>query len=233
VAPVFITPVTETKLKASYGTGFRAPVLSELFINSPGFVANPFLKPETSVGYDVGFEQPLSNWARVGATYFHNNLTNLIQFVVTDPLTFTGTLQNVEKAKTQGWETFAETTVSRQLKLRADYTFTRAFDEITGLELIRRPHQKESVTAIWTPLDRLSVSGTVLHVGEWIDDDRQTLARVLQRGYTVVNLATNYTVNPNVTVFGRVDNLFDRHYEDPTGFLRPGLGAYAGVRVTN
>jgi hypothetical protein len=25
--------------------------------------------------------------------------------------------------------------------------------------------------------------------------------------------------------------LFDRHYEDPTGFQRPGFGFFAGVRV--
>jgi hypothetical protein len=32
-------------------------------------------------------------------------------------------------------------------------------------------------------------------------------------------------------VFARVDNLFNKHYENPSGFLRPGLGAYGGVRL--
>jgi hypothetical protein len=27
------------------------------------------------------------------------------------------------------------------------------------------------------------------------------------------------------------DNLLDRHYQDPIGFLRPGLGVFAGLRV--
>jgi len=35
-----------------------------------------------------------------------------------------------------------------------------------------------------------------------------------------------------VQVFARVDNLFDLRYQDPTGFLQPGRGAYGGLRVT-
>ena len=61
VAPAFIVPWTDTKLKATYGTGFKAPTLTELYVNFPSFltVANPNLAPETSTGYDIGFEQPL------------------------------------------------------------------------------------------------------------------------------------------------------------------------------
>ena len=55
VAPAFIVPWTETKLKATYGTGFKAPTLTELYVNFPAFnsVANPNLAPETSTGFDV------------------------------------------------------------------------------------------------------------------------------------------------------------------------------------
>jgi hypothetical protein len=30
-----------------------------------------------------------------------------------------------------------------------------------------------------------------------------------------------------------VGNLFNEHYEDPTGFLRPGIGVFMGVKFTN
>ena len=51
-APTFIVPVTETKLKFTYGTGFKAPTLTELYVNFPAFnsVGNPNLAPETSSG---------------------------------------------------------------------------------------------------------------------------------------------------------------------------------------
>jgi vitamin B12 transporter len=72
IAPAFIVPGTETKFKASYGTGFKAPTLVELYVSNPSIfqVANPNLRPETSKGYDFGFEQPLLNRrVNVGLTY--------------------------------------------------------------------------------------------------------------------------------------------------------------------
>jgi vitamin B12 transporter len=62
IAPAVIIPFTETKLKASYGTGFKAPTLSELFQNFPdfGFFGNPNLKPEQSGGYAPASSSPCS-----------------------------------------------------------------------------------------------------------------------------------------------------------------------------
>jgi len=50
-------------------------------------------------------------------------------------------------------------------------------------------------------------------------------------GYTLVHPAANYTVDEKVKLFGRIDNLFDVRYQNPTGFLRPGFGVFAGMRV--
>src|SRR3954454_21806224 len=75
VAPAYVVPQTNTKLKASYGTGFKAPSLTQLFVSFPAFnfFANPNLQPEESEGYDFGFEQPLAeDRVHFGATYFHN-----------------------------------------------------------------------------------------------------------------------------------------------------------------
>jgi vitamin B12 transporter len=47
-----------------------------------------------------------------------------------------------------------------------------------------------------------------------------------------VNLATEYELNRHVALFGRINNLLDRQYQNPVGFQQPGLGAYAGIRVT-
>jgi vitamin B12 transporter len=52
-------------------------------------------------------------------------------------------------------------------------------------------------------------------------------------GYTWVNAAANYAINPAATAFARVDNLFDVRVEDPNGFLKPGRGIYAGLRLNN
>lgn len=230
-APAFIVPGTDTKLKASVGTGFRAPSLNERFFQSAFFNGNPNLKPEESVGWDVGFEQPLlQEKVRFGLTYFHNDIKNLIN----SPAPFV-TYENVDVATTWGFESFVSMVVTRDLSLRADYTFTRAFNELTGEELLRRPRHKASMTASWAPTQALSLSGTVLYTGTWMDNDRFfTSPTAFQTNpYTIVNIAGSYKVNNNVSLFARVDNLLDVKYQDPTGFLRPGLGVFAGVRVAS
>jgi vitamin B12 transporter len=238
IAPAFIVPGTETKLKASYGTGFKAPTLTELFVNNPaiGQVANPALRPEISRGYDYGFEQPLFNdRLRFGVTYFRNRITDLIttQF---DPATFTFSYMNVGQAETRGYEAFVVALLNDQWKLRADYTYTGTRDLSTDLGLLRRPAHKASVTAVWTPRDGLSLSATVLHVSSWVDVSRDTavfIPRLDAKPYTIVNLAANYAVNDHLTLFAHADNVFNYQYQLPVGFERPGLGVFGGVRLTN
>ncbi len=235
-APAFIVPQTDTKLKASYGTGFKAPTLYELFVNEPGLeVANPNLRPEESTGYDVGFEQPVfHDRFRFGATYFHNNITNLIEGVPIGS-SFVYTYINVDQAETQGVESFAEWAATDSLKLRADYTYTRAVDELTGLELQRIPYDKGSVTALWTPVDRLTLSGTLVAVSKWVDDydggNANTAPGTFAPGYVTVNVAANYKIDDHVSLFARIDNLTNTYYEDPLGFLRPGIGVFGGMRL--
>jgi vitamin B12 transporter len=236
IAPALIVPITETKLKGSYGTGFKAPTLNQLFVNFPEFFffANPNLKPEESVGYDAGFEQPLFNdRVRFGSTYFHNDITNLIQAVF-DNTTFTSTNTNIGKAITEGTENFVSAAITDRVRFRADYTFTRTVDAITGLELLRRPKEKWSANVIWNPIDPLTLSATVLHTGSFIDVSRDfSIPRLLAPGYTVVNLAADYAVTDQVKIFGRVDNLFNIRYQNPTGFLQPSLGVFGGVRLAS
>jgi vitamin B12 transporter len=232
VAPAVILPFTDITIKASYGTGFKAPTLSQLFQNFPdfGFFANPNLKPEQSRGADIGFEQPLFNdRIRFGSTYFKNNITDLINA----NNTFTTNI-NIGNAITEGTESFVTASIIDRVKVRADYTVTRAIDADTGLQLLRRPKEKISVTTIWNPIDPLTLSATVLHVSDWIDVDRAgDPGNIVAPGYTVVNLRADYAINDQLKLFGRIDNLANVHYQNPTGFLAPGLGVFGGIRFAS
>jgi vitamin B12 transporter len=234
VAPAVVVPVTGTKFKGSYGTGFKAPSLTQLYVNNPSFtsVANPNLQPETSQGYDVGFEQPLfAGRVNVGVTYFHNDVKNLINNVF-DATTFKFSNVNVGEARMYGTESFVSYAVNDQLKLRGDYTTLVTRDESTGLGLRNRPGNKESLTAIWTPNDKFTLSTTLLYVGRAVEFNRDgTVPRVDSDVYALVNLAAEYKLDQRVTVFGRVDNLLNRHYESPVGFDQTGIGVYGGIRV--
>ena len=227
VAPAFLVPGTETKLKASYGTGFRAPSLYQLFGVGPfGFVGNPNLQPETSDGYDFGFEQPLGPRARFGATYFHNDITNLIELNAA----FTS-LVNVGKAVTYGYEAFLAVDVNDALRARLDYTRTTAKDLITGMDLLRRPRDKYSLSGVWRATDRLTITPTFVYLGPWLDIDRSTFVFRTGGNVGIVNLAADYVIDDHVTLFARADNLFNKIYENPLGWLQPGFAVYGGVRL--
>jgi vitamin B12 transporter len=227
-APAYLIPLTGTKLKASVGSGFKAPTLSELFQDFPPFFfANPELLPETSIGYDLGLEQGIGATARVGVTYYYNRIRNLIS---TAPSGIT--YANVGRAHAEGVESFLTYTPTKSLTLRADYTYTQATDDTTNQELLRRPKHKASLNAAWQATGALSVNATVLSVSSWIDGNRDfSIPRLSAAGYTIVNLAASFDLNPHFTLLARVDNLLDRHYQNPVGFLQPTLGGFAGIRA--
>ena len=232
VAPAFIMPGSETRLKGSYGTAFKAPTLYELYgVGDFNYVGNPNLRPETSKGWEIGFEQPLfGDRLRFGVTYFRNDIKDLINNVFTPVNTYV----NVGKAKTEGYEAFVDIKATDRLRFHADYTRTDATDEIANTELLRRPKHKANFTASYQASDALGLSASVVYVGPWMDFDRQGLWLTPRdfQGYTVVNIAANYEVNKQVTVFGRVDNLFDKRYEVPVGWKAPGVGVFGGIKVS-
>ncbi len=244
IAPALLIPETNTKLKVTYGTGFKAPTLFQLYSPSSG---NPNLKPEESKGWDAGFEQTLwEDKIGFGVTYFHNDIDNLI---ITSRNMITGnwTNENITNAKTQGVEAFVSYRLNDQFSVRADFTRTNTVGYFpaggsfgascaqrtsTSCYPVRRPNNKASLAINWQPVDPLVLTATIVHLTDWWDIDRVSSTIVRQPGYTIVNLSANYSYNENLTVFGRVDNLLDETYQDPNGWLAPGFGAYAGLRLT-
>ncbi|HEX3604162.1 MAG TPA: TonB-dependent receptor [Steroidobacteraceae bacterium] len=229
-APAYLIKESGTKLKASIGTGFKAPTLNQLFQSFPDFFffANPNLKPESSVGWDLGFEQALGGDAlRFGATYFRNNIKNLIA----DSADFTTDI-NVGRAVTQGVESFVAYQPFKTFSLRLDYTYTQATDEIAHEELLRRPKHKGSLSAAWQASSQLSLNATLLSVGSWVDGNRDfSIQRLNAPPYTTLDASASYDLSSHWTLYGRLNNLLNRHYEVPVGFLAPSVGAFAGIKA--
>jgi vitamin B12 transporter len=229
-APEYLIADTGTKLKASIGTGFKAPSLSDLFQSFPDFFffANPNLKPETDLGWDAGFEQALfDDSLRFGMTYFRINIKDLI----TDSADFS-TLTNVGRARTDGVESFVAYRPIPALTFRLDYTYTQATDETTQQELLRRPKNKESLNVNWQATNRLLLNATLLSVSTWVDTNRDgSIPRLNAPGYTTVDLAAAFDLSSHWALTARATNLLNRHYQNPDAFNQPTLGAFAGVKA--
>lgn len=225
IAPSYRIEETGTRLKASFGNGFKAPPLESLF--GP-FAHNPNLKPESSVGYDIGFEQQLGSDVSGGATWYHNDIKNLIE---SGPGPTFAPI-NIDKARTQGVEAYLAWTPLDVLKLRADYTYTEARDTTLNSRLLRRPANKLSGDAKWQVLPQFSVGATLLYVAGAVDVDREKFSRIKDQNYVTANFSASYAISDMFTLYGRADNLFNESYQNPNGFLQPGQGFYAGIKAT-
>jgi vitamin B12 transporter len=220
---------TATTLRASVGTGFKAPALEDLF-DSVSFVNNPDLKAETSIGFDVGIEQSLCNdHITAGATYFYNAFDDMIFY---DGATFQ--LGNVGDAVANGVELFLTARPVDSVLARASYTYTdtevkRAqgtFGPQPGAQLLRRPLHKLSGALAYTFLQgKADAAVNVQYVGQRDDSGGSAAA------YTVVNLTGSYRVNAHVLLFVRVENLFNEQYQELAGFNTADASAYGGAQI--
>ncbi len=219
-------PETGTKLRGSYSKGFKAPSLYQLFAPDSGFgpVGNRDLKPERSRGWDVGIDQSFWNErVLLGATWFHNRFSNLIDFQ------FGIGYVNVATARSSGLETYAELHPLDFLTLRGTYTYTNTEDN-QEQPLQRRPRHKGSFDADLALSEKGRLHVNVLMVGSrrfGPFDIKQKLP-----GYVVVNLAGSYRLTPWLSLYGRIDNAFDQEYEEVPGFGTSRVAGYGGVRLT-
>ena len=81
-------------------------------------------------------------------------------------------------------------------------------------------------------MDDLSLDATLLYVGPQIDGNRDfSIPRRNEPDYVTLDLAASYRLTDMWSVFGRIENATDTSYQSPDGFLRPGIGAFGGIKV--
>lgn len=234
---VVALPEISSRLKAAYGTAFRAPSLFDRFgVDSFGYVGNPNLQPETARGWEVGFSTDLpvfgrANGASLGVTYFNNNVRNLIvvQFVPTY------TSVNIGAARTEGVETELTLRPASWLTAMLSWTYTDAQDATTGHRLLRRPQHTVSARAVWTPLPGLSIAPELNYVGptrDFLINNGGFGAGIgTNAPGLVVNATIAYDVAPKVTVFATGRNLTNSRFEAVNGYQTPGASVLAGMRL--
>ncbi len=235
IAPSYAIPETGTRLKASVGTGFKVPALFERFGFTPtsfgtAFRGNPDLDAEKSFGFDVGFEQSVfQERVSFGSTFFYSDVEDAV--VTEFDQNFNSTTVNNVDLDIYGFENFVSLRPVESLTLTGNYTFTRADDSDTGLQLIRRPKHKVSADAVWQFTERTNVALGMVAVAGMKDIGRFG-GRVDLPSYAVFRAAGSYAVTEAIAFTARVENLFDRDFETADGFKAPGLEGFVGARLT-
>ncbi|MBN1301466.1 MAG: TonB-dependent receptor [Melioribacteraceae bacterium] len=231
LAPALYLSSTNTKLKFTYGTGFKAPSLFYLF--DPAF-GNPLLKPEESEGWDLGIDQYLfSENISFGLTYFSTKFDDLIGFDANYSAV------NIDKAETRGIETGIKYDNKSNLSIALNYSYIDAKDKSIGVpksmeRLIRRPAHKAVVNINFNPASDLTVNLNFRYIGEREDNDFSAYPseRVKLASYSITDLAASYTLFDYLKIRGRVENIFDSRYEEILYYGTLGRAFYGGLEIT-
>lgn len=230
----------DTVVRASWGQGFRAPGLYELYSE----YGNLTLQPEESESWEVGVEQRLFQDAVVSLTYFNRQNDNEIGYfdcwTYTSPLCAVngvsrgGFYGNIVRTEAQGIEAAGRWAVGDRLTVSANYTWTdaeavKAADpKHNGKRLTRRPEHMGNLHVDYAWAFGLKTGVGVRYVGETFNDAANT---VKVDAYTLVDLRASYPINDTLEVYGRIENAFDEDYQTVLNYGAPGRGVFGGVRV--
>jgi outer membrane cobalamin receptor len=235
--------LSRTRLRAAAGTGIRPPDAIEI-----AFTDNPHLRPERSRSAEVGIEQGFAgDSGHVELTAFVNHYDDLI--IAVGPAFADASryrTDNISNAGASGIEGAGAYRTSWGLDARATYTFLRsqilAVDgepELApapfkvGDPLLRRPRHQASLDLVFaksrvTAFAQVGARGRVLDVEPTLGTYGGLF---INAGYTVANAGVSVRLTRSLEILSRVNNLFDRRYEEALGFPSPGRLATVGVRV--
>ncbi len=218
----------ELKLKATYGTGFRAPSLYEISYNNGPFAYPPAagtnLSEEKSDGYDIGASWTTESGLYLEAVYFDQTISDEIYF---DLISFSGYLQSSGDSQSSGVELIAEWPLLDTLSLTGNYTYNDT-DTNAGSARAFRPEHLGNLGLSWSPLaDRL-----VLGLNVRLSRDAQDVDGSSLDDYELVDINASFLIARGLELYGRVENVLDEDYEEIPTYNTSGAAAYAGLRYS-
>lgn len=224
---------TGTVLKGQYGTGFKAPTLSELYGYYSSFYGttkgNPDLDPEKSEGWDLTLSQKLPEVkGKLSVTYFKNRLWNRIHTVRNGSTT---TYTNTGRLITEGAEVKAEVSPLNWLTLYGTYTHTN----VVGKEQdkIRIP-EDSSTFGFRVKYGKIMFNGWAEHYSSRKDYDYSSWPAklVTLSSFTTYNCYVSYSLNERVKLYVKGVNLTDKDYELVYGYNTMGRALFAGTNFS-
>lgn len=222
-----------TKLFVNLSSGFKAPSLYQLF---GLYGANPDLKPEQSQNFEVGASGLLVKKLEWRAVYFNRKIKDVIVYQYP-------TNVNLDKQHDNGVETELSVNATDKLTIKTFYTYVtgevttqNASGDTTFYNLIRRPKHSASANASYRVNDRLTLSATLLWVGErqdlYFDVNTFTNQPVTLAAYTLLGFFAEYRIGKFMTVFAEGRNLLNTDYEEVYGYSTLGITITGGLKLT-
>ncbi|MGF2735672.1 TonB-dependent receptor plug domain-containing protein [Marinobacter sp. DUT-1] len=203
------------RLRLSYATSFRAPTFNDLYLEVPSdfgsYFGNPDLDPEKGEMVEVGFSGRYETWFWDMAVY-QNDVEDLITYV-SDPVTYDGTMENVETARIRGIE-LSSGFQTTDWDINAAITYADTENRDTGKRLPRRA-EKNVRLDVDRLFDAWSVGASVIAESDRYNDAGNT---TLLAGYGTMDLRAAWEFLPGWSAGLKVANVFDRRYATSLGY---------------
>jgi len=208
------------KLRASFSGSFRAPTLPERL--NP-YWGNPLLLPETGKSYEVGADLFLNRLV-FDLTYFDSTYANLIGF---SPIT--AKFANINKAEIMGVEIAGNWEIARGLNWLTAYTYLHTQDIQYDRALLRRPRHSLS-TALHYQSPGFSISTEMVVVGKRLDYNELLWSVSENSRFSHFGLFFSVPLQKRISIFCRISNAFNSHFEEVLGYPAPLRRILLGVK---
>jgi len=234
------------KVFVNLSTGFRAPSLSEMLSSPPYVIGNPGLKPEKSTNIEAGLELWLINKTlSVTGAYFDRKLTDAIEYITVNPVTYSGTYINRDKQQDQGVQTELNYQPTAKVSFKASYTYVYGQStqkqpsgkDSTFYNLIRRPKNTVNLSAGYQFNKHLFISSSLQTIGQRDDNFYQSISPyatipVTLKAYALWNMYAEYRLLSNkLLFFADAKNLTNNtNYYEAYGYNVQGFTINTGIR---
>ena len=225
----------DLRLRFSAGTGIKEPSFIQNFSTNRFFLGNPNLIPERSRSWEAGVEQSFwKNRMTADLAWFDNRFRNRVELDQSD------VFQNIGRSLARGVELRTRARV-RQVLVQANYTYLdgriqestqRSYPFRAGDPLLRRPRHSGDVAITWISR-KWNARWSTEAVGRRADSDffAYQVPLTSNPGYSVSDGALTYEFTRFGSAYIRVENIFDRDYQEVLGYLALRRSFVAGTRI--
>jgi vitamin B12 transporter len=218
-----------TIIRVSAGKAFRAPTLNDLYWAFDGFEqGNPNLKPETSVEYEGGIEQPFGKGNSVKLTAFERKVKDLIQWQPDENFIYSPV--NIGRARISGYEVEVKVVPLERVSWAVNFSYMDPVDETTGEKIyyvIPETQIKSYVSISLFSLVTLYVEGRI--VRNYVKPEESSWQ------YEVVDAKLTMPVSLGQHIKGEAfigeKNVFNRKYSTLKGYPMPPAEVSGGLTL--
>ena len=208
-------------MRGSYGTGFKAPTLYQLFNADYG---NEDLQPEESASREIGFDYH-SGASKLALTFFAMEIDNLIDWTYPD-----GYAQVDGTRETEGVELSFDTQLTKQLSLNLSGSNIEAHEvNETGSVRergVRVPQNQAAISLFYQPNEHWQFGVGAQYVHDVVD-----VGGVGLDDYTLYNMRARYQLSDAFALYGRIENADDKTYETVKNYGTLGRAVYLGINA--